>query len=88
MKLKITYTKRFSKHYLNLNNKEKELFKEKLDTFIKNPRHPSLRTKKIQGSDGLWEFSVNMDIRVIWFKENNELVILVDIGHHDILNKF
>lgn len=48
MKLKITYTKRFSKHYLNLNNKEKELFKEKLDTFIKNPRHPSLRTKKIK----------------------------------------
>ncbi len=88
MKLKITYTKKFSKHYSNLDNKEKELFKEKLNTFIDNPRHPSLRTKKIQGSDGLWEFSVNMDIRVIWFKENNELVILVDIGHHDILNKF
>ena len=55
---------------------------------IFNPTHPSLRTKKIQGSDGIWESSVNMDIRIIWFYENDELIILLDIGHHDMLNKF
>lgn len=55
---------------------------------IENPLHPSLRTKKIQGAEGMWESSVNMDIRIIWFYENNELILLLDIGHHDILNKF
>ena len=50
--------------------------------------HPSLRTKRIQGTDGLFEFSVNMDIRVIWFYENNSLVALIDVGHHNILKNF
>lgn len=36
----------------------------------------------------MWESSVNMDIRIIWFYENNEIILLLDIGHHDILNKF
>lgn len=48
----------------------------------------TLRTKKIQGAEGMWESSVNMDIRIIWFYENNEIILLLDIGHHDILNKF
>ena len=50
--------------------------------------HPSLRTKRIKGMDNLFECSVNMDIRIIWYFENEELIILVDIGHHDILKKF
>ena len=28
-----------------------------------------------------------MDIKIIWFFENEELIVLVDIGHHDILKK-
>ena len=48
----------------------------------------SLRTKKIQGQKDLYESSINMDIRVIWYFENEELIILVDIGHHDILKKY
>lgn len=31
-----------------------------------NPRHPSLRSKKIQGTDNIFEASVNMDIRITW----------------------
>lgn len=61
--------------------------KEKISFFVENPYHPSLRTKKIKGSDNIYEFSVNMDIRVIWFYHNDEVIILLDIGHHDILNK-
>lgn len=29
-----------------------------------------------------------MDIRIIWYYENQELIVLVDIGHHDILKNF
>lgn len=28
-----------------------------------------------------------MDIRIIWFFENEELIVLVDIGHNDIFKK-
>lgn len=86
--LKITFTDRFKKHYKNLNETEKKQFKNKLSIFVENPMHPSLRVKRIQGTTDLFEFSVNMDIRVIWFYEGEALVALVDIGHHDILKSY
>ena len=88
MPLKITYSDRFKKHYSRLTDKEKEQFKKKLRMFAENPAHPSLRTKRIRGTENLYEFSVNMDIRVIWFYEGEELVAFVDIGHHDILKDY
>lgn len=88
MKYKLTYSKAFKKHYDKLSATEKKQTRNKLELFIENPTHPSLRTKKIQGADGIWESSVNMDIRIIWFYENDELIILLDIEHHDMLNKF
>ena len=84
----ITFTDRFRKHYAKLTEKEKSQFKTKLTIFTENPLHPSLRTKRIQGTEGLFEFSVNMDIRVIWYYEGEALVALVDIGHHDVLKKY
>ncbi len=86
--LQITYTERFQKHFKNLNTNEKKQFKNKLTIFAQNPMHPSLRTKRVQGTKDLFEFSVNMDIRVIWFYEGDALVALIDIGHHDILKGY
>lgn len=86
--LKLTYTERFQKHYEKLSGDEKRQFRKKLVVFADNPLHPSLRTKRIKGTDELFEFSVNMDIRVIWFYEGDALVALVDIGHHDILKRY
>lgn len=86
--LQIIYSERFQKHYKKLSANEKNQFKKKLVTFSENPFHPSLRTKRIQGTYELFEFSVNMDIRVIWFYEKDLLAALVDIGHHDILKNF
>ena len=36
----------------------------------------------------LYESSINMSIRIIWYFENEELIILVDIAHHDILKRY
>lgn len=30
----------------------------------------------------------NMDVRVIWEYDGDTLILLLDIGHHDILNQF
>lgn len=29
-----------------------------------------------------------MDIRIIWYYEDDKIIILVDAGHHDILKQF
>ena len=44
--------------------------------------------KRIQGTGDLFEFSVNMDVRVIWQYDGDTIILLLDIGHHDILNQF
>ena len=88
MTFQITFTDRFQKHYGDLTETEKKQLRNKLTLLSENPMHPSLRTKRIQGTDGLFECSVNMDIRIIWYYEGETLIILVDVGHHDILKKY
>ncbi|NMA05763.1 MAG: cytotoxin [Acholeplasmataceae bacterium] len=85
---KLSYTDRFKKAFNNLTNIEQLQFQNKMKLFIENVLHPSLRTKKIQGQKDLYESSINMSIRIIWYFENEELIILVDIAHHDILKRY
>ncbi|MDR2692650.1 MAG: hypothetical protein LBB74_00335 [Chitinispirillales bacterium] len=53
-----------------------------------DPFYPSLRTKKLKGKSGRYESSVNMDIRLIWRFENGKIILLLNIGHHDILKNY
>jgi mRNA-degrading endonuclease RelE of RelBE toxin-antitoxin system len=87
MKYEILFSNRFKKSFSKLHDQEKKLFYKKLSLFIENHRHPSLRTKKISGSEILFESSINMSIRVIWTYQIDNLILMLDIGHHDILNK-
>jgi len=88
MPFKITYTERFLKHYEALNSIEKKQLKNKLVFLIANPLHPSLRVKRIKGTYDLYECSVNMNVRIIWYFEGTEIIVLLDVGHHDILDKY
>lgn len=87
MAYKFTFMPRFSKHFKGLSTQEKKQLKNKLELLAQNPLHPSLRTKRIQGTD-LFECSVNMDIRIIWYYEGDKMIILLDVGHHGILKHF
>lgn len=88
MPYKFTFTQRFQKHFKQLTSQEKKQLKNILELLAKNPSHPSLRTKRIQGTTDLFERSINMDIRIIWYYENDKIIILLDVGHHDILKQF
>ena len=88
MTRQFTFSQRFQKSFMALAAQEKKQLKNKLELLAQNPIHPSLRTKRIQGTDGLYESSINMDIRVIWYFEDNVTIILADVGHHDILKQF
>lgn len=88
MAFQLALTPRFEKNFKALTAQEKKQVQNKLRLLAENPLHPSLRVKRIQGSAGLFECSVNMDIRIIWRLEGDVLILLLDIGHHDILKKF
>ncbi|MBU1367730.1 MAG: cytotoxin [Candidatus Omnitrophica bacterium] len=52
-----------------------------LDMLLKNPKHPSLRHKPVQGASDKWEFSLTMNYRCVYRKENNEAFILLIAKH-------
>lgn len=88
MSCEFVFSKKFQKHFKSLNEQEKKQLKKKLELLAVNPLHPSLRTKRIQGTPNLFECSVNMDVRVVWFYEGERLIVLLDVGHHDILESY
>ena len=87
MAYRITYTKRFEKHYKKMTPVEKRQIRSKVQMLSDDPFHPSLRAKRIQGTEELFECSVNMDIRIIWYYEGDIMIMLLDVGHHDILDR-
>ena len=88
MTYQFTFSQDFKKHYKKMNIHEKKQITNKLELLTKDPLHPSLRTKRIKGTDKLYESSVNIDIRIIWYYEGDIMIILVDIRHHDILKQY
>ena len=83
---KLKYTNEFQKNLKRLSSNEQKAVAKKLQLLQENPFYPSLRTKKLQGFNNVFEMSVNMDIRILWKYENGIIILLLDIGHHkDIL---
>lgn len=58
-----------------------------LQLLEENPQHPSLRTKKIQGTDGIFEASINMKIRVTFEYVKPDTIYLRIVGEHDMTLK-
>lgn len=83
---KLKYTKVFEKDLKSLSAKEQKAVAQKLKILAENPFYPSLRTKKVQGLNNVFEMSVNTDIRILWKYEDGIIILLLDVGHHkDIL---
>ena len=76
------FTERFKKSYRRLSGAEQKALQKKLALMSKNPTHPSLRTKKVQGTDSIFECSINMAIRMTW-QYDGESILLRVVGDHD-----
>lgn len=49
-----------------------------------DPFDPRLRTHKLSGKlEGLWSFSVEFDVRVIFYFTEKDEAVFVDVGSHD-----
>ena len=81
------FSKRFRKDYLALPADIRDAFDTKLPLFLDNPRHPSLRIKKLVGTVDRWEGSVTMNYRFTFqLAEGAERKVLFRrIGAHDLL---
>lgn len=86
MRFRLQIERNFIRNYKKLNIRERNQVDEKIRILGKNPWHPSLRTKRIQGTRE-YEVSVNMDIRMAITFVEDRLIIILDIGHHDRLLK-
>jgi mRNA-degrading endonuclease RelE of RelBE toxin-antitoxin system len=80
------FSSRFKKEYQKLPKEIQKTFDEKLSLFLKNPSHPSLRVKQIQGTKNRWEGSITMKYRFTFHFVETGLIFRT-IGTHDILNR-
>jgi proteic killer suppression protein len=59
-------------------------FWQKVEIFKDNPFDWRLRTHKLSGRlQELWSFTVEYDVRVIFYFEGENQAVFIDIGTHD-----
>jgi len=83
--VKIRRTRSFLKDYRELPPEIRTGVDKQLIFLLKNPRHPSLRLKKLKGTDK-FEIRVSKAYRLT-FRIEEETLELRRVGTHDILNR-
>ena len=85
--IKIAYSPAFARAYKKqIKNQSglQKLFSERVDLFIQDPYHPQLRTHKLKGIlKDFYSFSLDYDLRVIFYFPSENEVIFENIGNHD-----
>jgi len=84
--MKIRITNRFKRSFQILSVEEKKIFKKQIKLLISYPNtpfYPSLRIKKIRGISGIFECSINKEIRMTWQYIQSDIILLRNIGKHD-----
>jgi mRNA-degrading endonuclease RelE of RelBE toxin-antitoxin system len=78
----LEWTARFRKAYRKLAPSERERVRKALRLFAADPRHPSLRVKRIKGTADIWEARASDDLRIT-FELIEDGARLRVVGHHD-----
>lgn len=82
--MKAVFTKSFEKDYKKLPPSVQRRTDKQLSLLMSNPRHPSLRTKKLQGTTDVWEISISREYRMT-FTIVEDCLFLRRVGTHDVL---
>jgi mRNA interferase RelE/StbE len=80
------FSNRFKKEYADLPKEVQEAFDKKFRLFLNNTDHPSLRIKKIKGTENRWAGSVTMNYRFT-FQIFEDTVLFRRIGTHNVLKR-
>jgi len=84
----ITFSSSFKKAFKKKIKQRKAIedaFWESAELFVNDPFDAKLKTHKLSGKlDGLWSFSIEYNIRVVFFfEDNNSKAVFIDIGSHN-----
>lgn len=84
--LQIRYLPKFKKQYQKLPEKQKAQFEERLRVFLGDPADPRLRTHPLKGAyAGYWSMNVSGDLRALFYREDEAMIIFALIGTHSQL---
>ena len=84
--MQVQYSNTFKKQYKKLSNKLQLQFDQRLQLFLIEPNSPRLRVHPLKGKYlGYWSMSVTGDLRAIYLRKNNELILFALIGTHSEL---
>jgi len=84
--IKVAYSSSFKRSYRRkvTTDSDRELrFRSKLKLFMNDPFDKALRTHKLSGKlKDYWSFSIEYDLRIIFYFEDPETAVFVDLGTH------
>lgn len=80
--MRIAWSGMFNDAWSKLTSEEKQLSRKAMDKLVLDIRYPSLRVKKIQGAEGIWEARVSRSIRLT-FEIAGNMIVLRNVGQHD-----
>ena len=80
--MKIARTDRFKKAWSLLAERDKKSARKAIENLVANVKYPSLRVKKMKGTDKIWEARASHSLRITFDIDTNTIV-LRNIGHHD-----
>ena len=82
----IQYMPKFKKQYKKLPKKFQLQFDERVHLFSLDPTNPQLRVHPLKGNfAGYWSMDVSGDIRALYIKRGEELIIFGLISTHSQL---
>lgn len=75
------YAHRFKKQYKKLPTQFQKQFDHRLKLFVDDPTSPQLRVHPLSGKyRGYWSLNINGDLRALYLKEGEEIIIFALIG--------
>ncbi len=80
---KIRYNETFLKQFNQLPKSIQKKARKTIRLLAENPKHPSLRSKPIQGAKGIYEASLDMHYRLTFERLPGDVLRLRVIGLHD-----
>jgi addiction module RelE/StbE family toxin len=82
----IQYLPKFKKQYKKLPLKLQLQFDDRLQLFLADPTAPQLRVHPLRGNyAGYWSMNVSGDLRALYIKRGDEIIIFALIGTHSEL---
>jgi mRNA-degrading endonuclease RelE of RelBE toxin-antitoxin system len=83
-------TARFKKDVKKLSAQNQRLVLKTINIIKENsPDYPSLKTRKVtrdsrKSRKQLYESRVNDDIRLVWHFNDDRIIFMIRVGHHDV----